>query len=374
MSEPSRNGPPEGASERLRVGLDITQAVKRRGRGIARYIRQVVPALARESLDGRLDIRAHRWMRRSLVDDLAPDWPRHCMLLNRAGRGLELFHGFGNHLPVRGRVPLSFTVHDVRALDRPAGYEGRERLVRNLGRASGVLCLTEYGRGRLLHHHPELADRHVAVVPHGVDHGVFHPITPEQAAETTRRYGLDAPYLLQLGSWFPHKNLELSIHAFSISQARREGIRLAFVGGGAPDDYRETLTRLASTQGVADEIDWVDHVPAADLPGLLAGARALLQPSRYEGFALPVLEAMATGLPGVVSDSSCLPEVSAGCWPIAGEDDATAFAEGMDTVALDGAARDAAVGAGLAHAAGFTWQRTAELTANFFRDTVNAAR
>ncbi|KAA9130936.1 glycosyltransferase family 4 protein [Marinihelvus fidelis] len=358
----------------MRVGLDISQAVKRRGRGIARYIRQVVPALAALPLDGRLEIRAHRWTRRALVADLAPDWPRHCLLLNRAGRELDLFHGFGNHLPGRGRVPLSFTVHDVRALDQPAGYEGRERLIRNLGRADGVLCLTQYGRDRLLHHHPELADRHVAVVPHGVDHGVFNPRPVDEAQATTRRYGLDAPYLLQLGSWFPHKNLELSIRAFAASRARGAGLRLAFVGGGAPDAYLARLRELAATLGVGNDIHWVEHVPGPDLPGLLSASRALLQPSRYEGFALPILEAMACGTPGVVSDSSCLPEVSGGCWPVAGQDDPEAFAAAMDHVALDGQARDQAISDGLAHAAHYTWARCASETAAFFRDTLTRAR
>lgn len=374
MPEPSPKSLSEPLENPLRVGLDVTQAVKRRGRGIARYIRQVVPALAELPLDARIEIRARRWLNRSLVHDLAPDWPRHCMVLNRAGRGLDLFHGFGNHLPRPGPVPLSFTVHDVRALDRPAGYEGLERLQRNLGRADGILCLTRYGQDRLLHHHPELASRHLAVVPHGVDHEVFRPVDAAEACETAKRYGLTRPYLLQLGSWFPHKNLELSVAAFAISQARRDGMRLVFVGGGAPNDYLQSLTRQAQAAGVADDIDWVDHVPAADLPGVLSAARALLQPSRYEGFALPVLEAMATGLPGVVSDAACLPEVSAGCWPIAGADDAEAFAEGIDQVALDGSTREMAIRAGLAHASAFTWARTAALTRQFFQDTVTASR
>jgi alpha-1,3-rhamnosyl/mannosyltransferase len=76
---------------------------------------------------------------------------------------------------------------------------------------------------------------------------------------------------------------------------------------------------------------------------------------------------MAVGLPGVVSDSSCLPEVSGGIWPIAGVDDPDAFAAGMDSMALDPAARAAAIRAGLERAAAFTWERTARLTAAFFR-------
>lgn len=361
-------------TDALRVGLDVTQAVKRRGRGIARYIRQVLPPLAGEGIDPVLYIRAQRWFRRSLVADVTPERPRRWMPFNRVGGDLDLFHGFGNHLPGRAGMPLSFTVHDVRALDRPAGYEGKARLQRNIARAAGIICLTRYGRDRLLHHHPELERRCLAVVPHGVDHAAFRPRPAAEAEATARGYGLTAPYLLQLGSWFPHKNLELSIQAFAKCRPRREGARLAFVGGGARPDYRARLEALAQAEGVAGAIDWVEDVPAGDLPGLLAASRCLLQPSRYEGFALPVLEAMATGLPGVVSDSSCLPEVSASIWPVAGQDDPGAFADAIDHVALDGAERRDAIERGLAHAAGFTWSRTAGLTARFFRDTLALAR
>lgn len=356
----------------MRVGLDITQAVKRRGRGIARYIREILPRLAEPGLglEATYFIRSDRWFRRGLVADLEPTVPRAWMPLSsrQRGRGMDLFHSFGNHLPSHARVPLSFTVHDFRALDRPPGQEkGGDRLRRNIERASGVLCLTEHGRDRLLHHYPDFERQRLAVVPHGVDSSRFHPQDPERARVAARAHGLERPYFIQLGSWFPHKNLELSIRAFARSRACREGFELAFVGGGASRAYAAELEQLARSEGVADRLHWIEDVAGADLPPLLAAASALLQPSRYEGFALPLLEAMAVGLPGVVSDSSCLPEVSGGVWPIAGQDDPEAFAAGMDAMALDGEARAQAIRDGLERASGFTWEETARLTAAFFR-------
>jgi glycosyltransferase involved in cell wall biosynthesis len=356
----------------MRIGLDITQAVKRRGRGIAHYIREVVPRLADPGLEieATLCIRSDRWWRRSLVDDLSPELPRSWLPLSAwlTTGGLELFHSFGNHLPARSRVPLTFTVHDFRALDRPQTKGvGGDRLRRNIERADGVLCLTEHGRSRLLHHYPDFEARRLAVVPHGVDRDRFNPQDPELAARTAVKYGMERPFFIQLGSWFPHKNLELAIRAFALSRARREGFRLAFVGGGASEDYAASLAGLAAGEGVADDIHWVEDVSGDDLPLLLAASAALLQPSRYEGFALPLLEAMAVGIPGVVSDSSCLPEVSGGIWPIAGQNDAAAFAAGMDAMALDEQARATAVEAGLQRSARFTWEETARRTAAFFR-------
>lgn len=360
----------------MKVGLDITQAVKRRGRGIARYIREIVPRLAQPDLglEPVCCIRGERWWRRELVGDLAPHLARSWMPFSgwMSTPGVALFHSFGNHLPARSRVPLSFTVHDFRALDGAPGEDGAGgRLRRNIERADGILCLTEHGRTRLLHHYPAFDPRRLAVVPHGVDHRRFRPQDTAQAAETAARLGIERPFFIQLGSWFPHKNLELSLRAFGLCAARAEGYLLVFVGGGAPAAYRAELERVAREAGVTDGVRWIEDVSGDDLPRLLGAAGALLQPSRYEGFALPLLEAMAVGLPGVVSDSSCLPEVSGGIWPIAGQDDAGAFARGMDAMTLDAAARAAAIAAGLQRAAAFSWAESARLTAAFFQRVVS---
>ena len=354
------------------IGLDVTQAVKRRGRGIARYIRQVVAARPAGALSAELYIRDHRWLKRALIDDLAPELPRRWLaspLGLRAPRP-DLLHGFGNHLPQREKIPLSFTVHDVRALDQPAGYEGKARLERNIHRANGIICLTEYGKTRLAHHFPRLQDKVVHVIPHGVDHDLFYPRPEEEVASISQRYGLQRPYLVQLGSWFPHKNLELSVRSWRQSKAAEEGLDLVFIGGAAPEAYRQELLTLAGP--LRERMHWIEHAPAPDLPALLSGARCLLQPSRYEGFALPLLEAMAVGLPGVVSNASCLPEVSAGLWPVADVEDVDAFSQGLDRMALNDAARSDVSRKGLAYARNFTWERTAGANEAFFSAVLQA--
>lgn len=357
----------------MRIGLDISQGVKRKVRGIARYIHEILPHLLAESASsgGRFDpvfyVRGERILRRGLLTSLSEGTETRWMPLRAflPGRGLDLFHSFGNYLPARSPVPLTFTAHDFRALDMIDASQGG-RLRRNIARSAGTLCLTEDGKSRLLHHFPDYQTRRLAVVPHGVDHRRFRPMDAEEARAAALRHGLRLPYLLQLGSWFPHKNLELSIEAFAHSRARAEGLRLAFVGGGATADYRRRLEVLAVSHGLQDSIDWVEDIPADDIPAALAAAACLLHPSRYEGFALPLLEAMAVGTPGVVCDSSCLPEVTAGAWPIAAQDDAEAFASFVDDMVFDADKRASAVAAGLERSAEFTWEETARKTIAFF--------
>lgn len=362
----------------MRVGLDITQAVKRKGRGIANYICQVVPQLENTSppIDITLCIRGGRWWRRSLVSHLAPGSPMAWLPANNPGKkpGLNLFHSFGNHLPARCPVPRTFTIHDLRSLDRPRrpGFGG-DRLHRNIERASGIICLTKHGKNRLVHHYPDFDSSKIAVIPHGVDHSVFYPPDADVATATARGYGLESPFILQLGSWFPHKNLQLSVRAFALSQAMSRGYQLVFVGGGAERNYRASIGGLANSLGVENRIIWIENVSWQDIPHLLAAAGCMLQPSRYEGFALPVLEAMAVGTPGVVSDSSCLPEVTGGIWPLAKQDDAKAFAAGIDAMLFDPQDRQATIKAGLDRAAGFSWESSAAQTSKFFHRIVDSS-
>lgn len=364
----------------MRVGLDISQAVKRKVRGIARYIREILPHLLAqghpcgqdvEGFEPVLYVRGDRILRRGPLEALRNGAETRWlpMRLWLPGRGLELFHSFGNYLPASSRVPLTFTSHDFRVLDLGSTGPGG-RLHRNVARSSGILCLTEHGRSRLLHHFPHYDRARLAVVPHGVDHASFRPIEDREALEAARRHGLHPPYLLQLGSWYPHKNIELSIRAFSQSRARNDGLRLALVGGGATASYRHQLESLARSQGVLGMIDWIEDVPADDIPAVLAQASCLLHPSRYEGFALPLLESMAVGTPGVVSDSSCLPEVSGGAWPVARQDNAEAFARELDDMVFDSEKRSAAIKAGIERAASFTWEKSARETLAFFHRIV----
>ena len=358
----------------MRIALDVTQILKKEGRGIARYIHAVVPELVtlHPSSQWNLCIRGSRWSRRGLVNDWLPSVKRSWLPLSSwmTVGDADLFHSFGNHLPAISSAPKTFTVHDFRVLDRSQeeGATGA-RLRRNIARSDGILCHTEHGKSRLLKYFPKYAGV-VSVAPLGVDHEHFRPQAPE-AIETVRvKFGLKFPFLLQLGSWFPHKNLELSLRAFSQSRSLQEGMHLVFVGGGATAAYKKSLQDLSSALGVTDSVHWIEDVSGKELPGILGASQGLLQPSHYEGFALPVLEAMATGIPGVLSNSSCLPEVSAGIWPALSVDDADGFALAMDAMSMDQALREKTVVDGLRHAASFTWQETARKTGGFFQDVL----
>ncbi len=359
---------------RLRLGFDVTSAVKKHGRGIAAYIRQLLPAVRRvdPELELILHIRDGRWFERRHLADLLPEAERRWQLALRAPRGLDVYHGMGVRLPARCAAPRVFTLHDLRVFDVPQTETTRwvrlrtQRTRQTVERADGIVCLSEHGRARLLHHFPAFPAEDVAVVPHGVDHGHFRPFGAEEAAPALARHGLDRPYLLQVGQLAPHKNPRLSLEGFADSHAAAAGLLLVFAGGAVPG-AREELERRARELGVADRVRFVEQVPFADLPALYSSAEAVLFPSHYEGFGLPLLEAMACGAPGVAARTTCLPEVVGEAWPVVDPYDAGDLARHVDRLLIDPHQRREAAAAGRLRAAAFTWERCAEATLTFLR-------
>jgi glycosyltransferase involved in cell wall biosynthesis len=358
--------------DRLRVGLDVSAAAGRRPRGIGGYIRGLLPALeaTAPSIEPVLFLREERWLRRRVLSDLLPGARRRWMLepVWVPTGDLDVFHGMGTRLPRSGKVPRSFTLHDLREFDlgelRSASAEakGQSRKGRTIREADHILCISEYTRERLRCHFPGVAAEKAQVVYHGVDHERFFQQDPSRSEAVLTELGIRTPFLLQLGSFFPHKNLSLSIESFARSAARREGVGLVLVGGGGDTG---ALRRRCEELGIDGAVTWVEDLQGASVPLVLGAATALLFPSRYEGFGLPILEAMASGVPGVCSTCTCLPEVAGGIWRACDPGDVEGFGAALDELVFDGAERAARVEAGLIHARQFTWERCAAQTAEF---------
>src|SRR5262249_42239667 len=147
-----------------------------------------------------------------------------------------------------------------------------------------------------------ISPKTIDVVPNGVDHDEFHPPCDEserRTQEATRqRLGLSQPYFLFVGGVDPRKQVPLLIDAFA--RAKLGEIRLVFAGR-VSDEEQSKWRALAAEKGVDRELQLLGHVSSEDLVAITTGAIALAYPSRYEGFGLPVLEAMACGTPAITT-------------------------------------------------------------------------
>jgi glycosyltransferase involved in cell wall biosynthesis len=211
----------------------------------------------------------------------------------------------------------------------------------------------------------------VAVVPHGVDHGRFNPEARSRATEVAGGYGLRGPYLLALGGIEPRKNLPALLQAYASlpDDVRPE---LAIVGSGVewnpegPSALRAALATLPPA--VRDGIVLTGYVPDHDVPAIVAGALALAYPSRYEGFGLPVLEAMACGTPVLSSSVSAIPEVTGDAALLVDPTAVDTIADGLRRIVEDEGLRKRLSATGVDRARAFTWPEAARRTAAVLRD------
>jgi glycosyltransferase involved in cell wall biosynthesis len=182
--------------------------------------------------------------------------------------------------------------------------------------------------------------------------------TPEAELRTRLSLG-DRPVVLSPSAKRPHKNLARLLHALAaIAPARRPRLVIP----GYPTPYEAELRALASTLGIAADVRMPAWVPAADLEGLYALAAAVVFPSLYEGFGLPVLEAMARGVPVACSNRSSLPEVAGEAALLFDPEDVDAIRAATERLLDDAELRERLRAAGREQAARFSWERTAQLT------------
>ena len=289
------------------------------------------------------------------------------LLAGRAARraGAGLLHGVHYELPLRSRLPQVVTVHDLTLLTHPEWHEASKvryfgwAMRRAVASATRVLCVSATTAADLTERLGVPSDR-VDVTPLGTD---LRPATDAQVAEVRRRLGLDGPYLLGLGTVEPRKDLPTLVRAFAALAAElpHRLVLAGLAGWGAGE-----LEAAVAASGVADRILVTGYVADADKAALLTGADVFAYPSRYEGFGLPVLEAMACGTPVVTTTGGSLPEVAGDAATLIDPGDEDALAAAIAKLATDPAARQDAAARGLARAATFTWKRCADLTATAY--------
>ena len=265
-----------------------------------------------------------------------------------------LLHG-NYFLPPAWRGPAVVTVHDI-SFARRTDYMPRTDLMafrtlvpRAMRRAERVLTVTEWARHDILDRY-DLDEERVVVTPNGIDEDLL-PDGPVPKRP---------PYLLFVGGLQRRKDPVTAVRALA---QLREPLQLVIAGRdrGEAAAVHATIEEL----GVGDRVDLLDYVSRDDLLALYRGAEALVFPSRYEGFGLPVLEAMACGTPVVAAATTSIPEVAGDAAVLVPPGDPAALAEGIEQ-ALGNAER--LVPAGLRRAALFRWSVTADRTSAVYRE------
>jgi len=261
------------------------------------------------------------------------------------------------------------TIHDLTFLLLPERYPTTRRLyfqtmTRLSARvADAVIVPSEAVKGdvmRILGLPPE----RLFVIPEAAG-PAFHPQDAVAIEAVRRRYGLEGPFLLSVGSLEPGKNRERLLQAFA--RLRAGGLKHTLVVAGQRAWRYEGEEPLARRLGLADSVRFLGHVPQADLPALYSAADLFVFPSLYEGFGLPALEALACGTPVVASNVSALPEVVGDAALQVSPLDVEGLAGAMERLLCDDRLRGDLRERGLARAAQFSWEKAARQTVEVYR-------
>lgn len=268
--------------------------------------------------------------------------------------------------------PSVATVHDLSITRYPETHPAARRryfelaFERSLRRADMLITDSEAVRQEVVADFGVPPDK-VRAIHLGVDEA-FRPMAPAETARVLQAHGLvHGGYTLSVATLEPRKKLDRLIAAYAqLPQALRTAHPLVLIGAmGWLNSPLRQLIEQAQTQGW---LRFLGYVPQAELPVLYAGASAYAMTSMYEGFGLPVLEAMASGVPVLTSSVSCMPEVAGGAALLAHPDDLDGLREQLVRVLTDNVWRAEAVARGLERARLMTWERCLAQTLDVYRE------
>lgn len=283
-----------------------------------------------------------------------------------------LVHGLVNVLPLTTRIPGVVTVHDLSFIRMPEKFRTAKRayltaLCRaSVLRARRVIAVSQQTADDLCDFF-KLSANKVKVVHNGVS-DEFHPFPSERIAAFRRQKQLPNRFLLYVGTLEPRKNLDLLVRSYAQwrkeaapdQQGTQEDVKLVLAG--ATGWFYERIFEQVRTLGLQDEVIFAGFVPHHDLPDWYAAAHAFVYPSLFEGFGLPVLEAMACGTPVLCSDTPSLLEVAGDATLVFSAQREDHLTAALHPLINDEARRAELRQRGLARAAHFSWRRCAEET------------
>ena len=297
-------------------------------------------------------------------------FPRACRRL-----GVDLAHVpyFGS--PRRSAVPTIATIHDLIPLIvpgyAPLGGGLYERAIVEGARRAALVLTDSQASARDILSRLDLPEEHVRVIPLAAG-DAYSPLTPNEYRPVLRGLGASQPYILYLGGFDRRKAVPALIAAFARARPRLGDVTLV-IAGRVPARHTAFFPDprvLAGEAGIADAVHCTGWVAEEDKPALYAGAVAFCFPSTYEGFGLPVLEAISCGTPAVVSGGTSLPEVLGPGGIVVPPHDVPSLADALVDLVEDPEHRRRLAEAGLRHAAGYSWARTARETLRAYRDAV----
>ncbi|MDQ6676477.1 MAG: glycosyltransferase family 4 protein [Acidobacteriota bacterium] len=290
-------------------------------------------------------------------------WEQTVLPAEAARLRLDVLFNPGFTAPAICPCPQVTVFHDLQHKRHPEYFRRfdlpfwRALLFLSAHRSKLLVAVSEATRKDLLRFY-SVPPAKIRVVPHGVDPAFF----------SLRLNASSRPYILAVSTLHPHKNLDALLHAFAAFAQRRPEYRL--VVAGLRGFHAEALEALRNSLGLEAAVTFTGWIPREELYALFAGARAFVYPSRFEGFGMPILEAMAAGLPAACANVEPMAGIAEKAALLFDPGDTQALERALELLTQDTAIRERLQAAGPLRAAAFTWQAAAQATLAVLRQAV----
>lgn len=359
--------------------------------GIGTYIRNLIRSLARIDSENRYALLV-RPDDRAALDDLPDNFRlvvesakvysvRELVALAALlwRQKLDLYHSTHYVLPAVIRSRVVVTIHDIIHLLYPEFLPSRfaflyaQRMIRrSLTRGDRIIAVSQNTKTDLMEHF-DVDGRRIHVIYNGVEDVFRHRLPEEELERWLRNLGIARPYLLFVGNPKPHKNLDTVVQAYA--RARRLApfdAPLVCVGNRSGSEFK--IRQRAEHLGIADQVRLLGVVAQEALPAIYQGATLFLYPTLYEGFGLPVIEAMASGVAVITSNTSALKEIAEGYACLVDPLDINGMAKAIAHCMGDAEHRASLVKLGLRRAEDFRWEQTARKTLDLYLATLSPGK
>jgi glycosyltransferase involved in cell wall biosynthesis len=356
----------------MRIGFDAKRAFFNRT-GLGNYSRSLLAGLAEHFPENRYHLFSPKTEENPLTADIHPAkgfhwhnyrgpfpglWRSQGVVRELRKQKLDLYHGLSHEIPVglrRTGIRSVVSFHDLIIYRYPRQYAWLDRQIyhRKLLYASQnadrIVAISEATRKDIMEFMLVPSSR-VQVIYQFCSPAFYKVLGAEEKKRIQEKYQLPAEFLLYVGSIIPRKNLGGIVEALSLLS---EGERLPLVVIGAGKDYADQVWQQARALGLEKQVLWKNEIAFADFPAVYQQAQMMIYPSFYEGFGLPVLEALASGLPVITSKRASLPEAGGPGAICVEPDQPEAIAEGIRQLLGDSSLRQERIEKGKAHAREF---------------------
>ena len=377
----------------MRIGIDIRALDPARPTGVGRYISSLLNNF--HAMDGRNVYHVYYpWKRNSrssirtqfgkryvghrgwVPEFLSAErfntlWLDWYLPFRMVRDRIDLFHGPSFFVPTSRRAKRIVTIHDLSPVLFPELYRGissqaiiqRTRVA--IEDADAVVADSEHTRRDVINIFGVKPEK-VRTIYLGIDSDYGRPVDETYIEEVRQRYSLPERFVFHVGSYHPRKNTELILEAVKL--LKEKGIDMPLVLSGKKTVHFERLRRLVCDLRLDDSVTFLGYLSDDEVRAFYSAATALVYPSLYEGFCLPIIEAMASGLPCIVSDEACLPEIAGDAAVIVPADEPEQVAAEIVRVAENAEVREMLVAKGLERAKRFAWKETARRTLSLYEE------